>query len=515
MLFADIVATSKRVSAASGRLEKIGHLADCLQRAAPDVVATAVVFLSGQMRQGRLGFGPSAVYAAASPAAAPAPTLTVAEVDAEFERLASLRGTGSARARVEGMNDLLARATHDEQDFLQRLIVGELRQGALEGLMIEAIARAAALPAVEVRRAVMMSGEPGSVARVAFAEGREGLQRLAVQLFRPLKPMLAGTAQDAAEALAQLGRAAFEYKLDGARIQVHKQGDDVRVYTRRLNEVTVAVPEVVEAVRALAVGSLILDGEALALRDDGTPQPFQITMRRFGRRLDVDRLRRELPLQPFFFDCLYVDGEPIFDEPAERRFAALADILPAALVIPRRVTDDPAVANAFVDEALARGHEGAMAKALAAPYEAGSRGSAWLKIKSAVTLDLVVLAAEWGSGRRQGWLSNLHLGAHDPAGGGFVMLGKTFKGMTDEMLAWQTAEFEKIAVGRDGHVVHVEPRIVVEIAFNDIQASSRYPGGLALRFARVKGYRTDKRPEDADTIDTVRALYEQRFKSTA
>jgi DNA ligase-1 len=373
--------------------------------------------------------------------------------------------------------------------------------------MAEAVAQAAAVPAVIVRRAMMAAGELPSVARVALTEGAAALARFAVQVFRPVVPMLAESAADAPDALAQLGRAALEFKLDGARVQVHKSGDEVKVFSRRLNEVTGAVPEVVAVTRALPARDLILDGEAIALRPNGTPQPFQTTMRRFGRKLEVERLRRELPLTPFFFDILYQDGAPLLDQPQERRFAALAALAPRELVIPHRVTASVAEAQTFLEAALARGHEGIMAKALDAAYEAGSRGQRWLKVKPAQTLDLVVLAAEWGHGRRRGWLSNLHLGARDPEHGGFVMLGKTFKGMTDEMLAWQTAELLQRELGRDASVVHVRPELVVEVAFNDVQASPQYPGGVALRFARVKRYRTDKTAEQADTIATVRSLF--------
>jgi len=357
----------------------------------------------------------------------------------------------------------------------------------------------------------MVSGDLGAVARAALTDGRHGLTRMAIRLFRPLKPMLAQTAEDIGQGLAQLGTAGFEYKLDGARIQVHREGGDVRVFTRYLNDVTAAVPEIVETVRELPISNVVLDGEALACHPDGRPRPFQVTMRRFGRKLDVERLRQSIPLQAFFFDCLYIADTAILDRPGEERIAALADILPEKLRVPRRITADPHEGEAFLEAALAVGHEGVMAKALDAPYEAGARGGAWLKIKPATTLDLVVLAAEWGHGRRTGWLSNLHLGARMPGTSQFVMLGKTFKGMTDEMLAWQTAELSKLAIARDRHTVYVEPKLVVEIAFNDTQACPHYPGGLALRFARVKRYRPDKRAEDADTIDSVRALHERRL----
>jgi DNA ligase-1 len=399
--------------------------------------------------------------------------------------------------------------TAAEQDFLVRLLVGELRQGALEGVMLDAIAAASGLPTADVRRAAMLSGSLRETARVAMgADGAAALARFAVALHRPVQPMLATPADDIASAMARLGTAALEWKVDGARVQAHKAGGEVKVYTRALKDVTASVPEIVEALQALPARELILDGEAIALAPDGTPLPFQVTMRRFGRKLDVEAMRAELPLAAYFFDCLHLDGASLLDAPAQDRFDALAAALPPALVIPRIVTADVAAAEDFYADALARGHEGVMAKALAAPYEAGRRGASWLKVKRAHTLDLVVLAAEWGNGRRRGWLSNLHLGARDPASGGYAMLGKTFKGMTDAMLRWQTERLGALALGStDGYVVHVRPELVVEIAFDGLQASSRYPSGLALRFARVKRYREDKRPEQADTIDTVRALY--------
>jgi DNA ligase-1 len=506
----DIVAASRSVGETSGRSEKIRHLADCLRRAEPDDIEIAVGLLSGEPRQGRIGIGPAALRAAASTAPATAPTLTLAELDVALDRIAGTRGAGSAEERARLTRELLARATPDEQDFLLRALLGALRQGAVEGLMVEAVASAAQIPLDEVRRAVMVSGNLGTVARAALTEGRTALAGLSIELFRPLTPMLAQTAEGVGEALRQLGEAALEDKLDGARIQLHKRGAEVRVFTRNLNDVTPAVPEIVEAVSNLDAASLILDGEAIALRDDGRPQPFQVTMRRFGRKLDVARLRQEIPLRASFFDCLYVDGSTIIDRPEFERFAALARTLPEHLLIRRRVSRDPSEAEIFLEEALAAGHEGIMAKALDTPYEAGARGRGWLKIKPAVTLDLVVLAVERGNGRRSRWLSNLHLGARDPATGGFVMLGKTFKGMTDAMLAWQTEELRKLAVSDDGYTVQVEPKLVVEVAFNDIQASPRYPGGLALRFARVKRYRPDKRVDEADTIEAVRSIYGRR-----
>jgi DNA ligase-1 len=348
------------------------------------------------------------------------------------------------------------------------------------------------------------------VARVALTEGAPGLTRFAVELFQPVLPMLAGTADTIGEAVAELGESALEYKLDGARVQIHKSGDEVRVYSRRLNEVTPAVPELVELARALPAGEIILEGEAIALRPDGSPHPFQTTMRRFGRRLDVERVRETLPLTLVLFDLLYLDGAAVLDEPLRRRIELLAGHVPRTLLVPRLVTASVTEAAGFLQEALAIGHEGVMAKSLDAPYEAGRRGRHWLKVKQVRTLDLVVLAAEWGHGRRHGWLSNLHLGARDPDGGGFVMLGKTFKGMTDELLAWQTERLLQLEMSREGHVVYVRPELVVEVAFNDLQESPQYPGGLALRFARVKGYRPDKLPADADTIATLRDIWRRQ-----
>jgi DNA ligase-1 len=357
-----------------------------------------------------------------------------------------------------------------------------------------------------IRRAVMMSGEMATVARSAMERGEAGLSQYDIQLFRPVQPMLANTAEDVAGALHDLGEAALEWKFDGARIQVHRSGDEVRVFSRNLNDVTAAVPEVVEAVRGLPAADLILDGEVIGLTPDGRPEPFQKTMRRFGRKLNVESMRKELPLTPFWFDLLYLNGGSLTEESQARRFSALRELAAPEQLVPNTVTSDPTIAEEFLHGALERGHEGVMAKATDAAYAAGGRGQSWLKVKQARTLDLVILAAEWGHGRRQGWLSNLHLGARDVEKGGYAMLGKTFKGLTDEMLAWQTQELLKIEIARDNYTVHVEPKLVAEIAFNEIQVSTRYPSGLALRFARVKRYRPDKSAADSDTFQTVRKL---------
>ncbi len=506
---AELARASNAVAGTAARLEKMAHLARTLRALAPEERLAGSSWLAGELRQGRIGLGPAAVRGAlAATAPAEAASLSVADVDAALDRVAAARGAGSGGERGRLLAALLARATAEERDFLARLTLGELRQGALEGVLVEAVARAASVPASELRRAVMMAGALPPVAAAALAEGSAGLARFRLRLLEPVQPMLAQPAADVDEALASLGEAALEWKLDGARVQVHKDGDEVRVFSRTLRDVTPVAPEVVEAVRRMPASSLVLDGEAIALRPDGSPEPFQVTMRRFGRKLEVARLREELPLSVLFFDALHSGGEDLVARPARERHAALAAAVPDPLRVPRLVTADRAAAAAFLDDALARGHEGLLAKSLSAPYEAGRRGASWLKVKRAHTLDLVVLAVEWGSGRRKGFLSNLHLGARDPATGGFVMLGKTFKGMTDALLAWQTERLRSLALGTtDGYVVHVRPELVVEIAFDGLQSSPRYPAGLALRFARVKRYRTDKRPEDADTIDAVRALY--------
>ena len=506
MRLLDLVEASAAVAGTSSRLQKVATLADLLGRLAPDEIPVVIAFLSGTPSQGRIGIGGALVRRAARDASHE-PILDLAAVDEAFRTIARATGRGSASERERVLAGLFARATRSEQDFLRRLIFGELRQGALEGVLIEAVARASGAPTDAVRRATMMAGDLAAVAREALTAGGASLTQFSVTIMRPIDPMLADSADTVDAALQRLGRAAFEWKLDGARIQIHRDGDEIRVFSRNLRDVTTAVPEVVAEARALPASTLILDGEVIALRPDGTPHPFQVTMRRFGRRLEVDRLRREIPLTPFFFDCLFHDGRPLIDHAQADRFAALSALAPPRLVIPHVVADSVSEAQAFADTALARGHEGVVAKALDAPYAAGRRGQGWLKIKQATTLDLVVLAAEWGNGRRQGWLSNLHLGARDDERGGFVMLGKTFKGLTDEMLRWQTGRLLELESHRSAYVVHVRPELVVEIAFNDIQESPQYPGGLALRFARVKEYRTDKGPDDADTFAAIQAHY--------
>jgi len=504
MLLAAVVETSRRVAETTKRLEKVDLLAGLLKQLHPGEVEIVVAFLTGRTRQGRIGIGYGTIRdAKGSPAAEP--SLEVAEIDRIFESITKIQGSGSQRQRLELLTGMFSRATEPEQQFLIGLLMGELRQGALEGIMLDAVAKASGVPADRVRRAVMLAGDIAVVAQALLEKGEAGLHSYDVRLFRPIQPMLAQTAEDVTGALADLGEAALEFKMDGARVQVHKSGGDVMVYSRALNDVSAAVPEVVEAVRSLPARDLILDGEVISLLPGGRPQPFQITMRRFGRKLNVERLRGELPMTPFWFDLLYLNGGSLLDEPQARRFGALEELAPQSL-IPHVIASNAAAGDEFFEQSLSQGHEGVMAKATGAAYAAGARGQSWLKIKRARSLDLVILAAEWGHGRRHGWLSNLHLGARDTEKGGFAMLGKTFKGLTDEMLAWQTQELLKLEIARDNYTVHVEPKLVVEIAFNEIQVSPRYPSGLALRFARVKRYRPDKTAAESDTFQTVQKM---------
>jgi len=509
MTLDEVAAVSAAIAGVAGRLQKTAHLVDLLKRATPDEIDIVVAFFSGTPRQGRTGVGWALLSEMRQVPPADRASLELREVDAVLDKLAGMSGAGSAGARAQLLDGLLRRATAAEQDFLIRLLQGELRQGALEGVLTDAVARAASVPLALVRRAAMMAGDLAPVARAALAGGEQALTRFTLQPFQPVQPMLADSALDVGDALATTGEASFEYKLDGARIQVHKVGDEVRTYSRTLREVTEAIPEVTALARRLPAREIILDGEAIALRPDGTPYPFQVTMRRFGRKLDVNDAMAELPMTPCFFDVLFLDGQSLIDEPLARRIRVLSDEIPASNVVPHIVTANRDEAEEFAAKSLATGHEGVMAKAVDGAYAAGRRGQTWLKVKQARTLDLVILAAEWGSGRRRGTLSNLHLGARDVERGGFVMLGKTFKGLTDAMLAWQTKTFLALETGRDRYTVFVRPEVVAEIAFNDVQASPQYPGGLALRFARVKRYRSDKAAADADTFASVQAIYRQ------
>lgn len=507
MLLARLAETSAAVAATRSRLEKRALLAAALRDAEPEEVEVVATYLSGRVRQRRTGLGWGSL--ASLPAPAPTPSLTPVEVDEHLERIAALAGAGSQAARAAAVGELFGAATKPEQHFLRGLVLGELRQGALDSLLLDAIADAAGVPVKAVRRAAMFSAMSGPVARAALTGGAEALEAFRPMVGLPVRPMLASAAPDLTAALEKLrgeddtAPVAADCKIDGIRVQVHRAGDDVAVFTRSLDDITDRVPEVVELVRALDVDAVILDGEAIALDPHGRPRPFQETGARTGSR-DGAALREALPLTVYFFDLLHLDGRDLVTAPAAERFAALTRAVPEAALVPRRVSADPEELRAFFREVLDRGHEGLVLKDLAAPYDAGRRWAAWVKVKPRHTLDLVVLAVEWGSGRREGWLSNIHLGARD--GDGFVMLGKTFKGMTDEMLAWQTGRFLELETRREGHVVHVRPEQVVEIAFDGVQRSSRYPGGLALRFARVLRYREDKTAAEADTLETVRDL---------
>ena len=580
---------------ASGRRVKINEIAGLLRRASPGEVPVAVAFLSGELRQRQIGVGYAALGGLLrtdlpadggpgdggpddggaaddrpGPDLAPQP-LTLAETDSVFAAIGAITGPGSQAGRRRLLGALFARTTPAEQSFLTRLLAGELHQGALEGVMVEAVAQAAGVPAGEVRRALLLGGSLPAVAEAALsaaltargpgaagqvspdetsvreaaagpateapateapagasaaagadagaAAALAALRAFHLQVGRPLRPMLAASAPTVAAAFERVSPAAVEWKIDGIRIQVHRQGREVRVFTRTLDDITPRLPEITRAVLASPAESLVLDGEAIALDPAGRARPFQVTASRAGTQAAPGPATPDVPLTPFFFDLLHLDGRDLIDEPASVRQALMAEVLPADLRVPRLMTGEVAEAEAFFADAVARGHEGVVVKSLDAPYAAGRRGSEWIKVKPRHTLDLVVLAAEWGHGRRRGWLSNLHLGARDPAGG-FVMLGKTFKGLTDEMLRWQTERFLDIAEPPGQHpggdltdargVLRVRPEMVVEIAFDGVQASPRYPGGLALRFARVLRYRPDKQAAEADPIDAVRAIWEGR-----
>jgi DNA ligase-1 len=492
MLFAELAAATEDVRSLPGRKDKVARLASALRGLAVDERAVGAGYLAGAPRQRVLGVGWASIKE--PPPAAAAASLSVADVDVALEALSGLSGAGSVAARRAALGELLSRATAPEQAFLRALILGDLRQGALTAIVGDAVAKAAEVPVAVVRRALMLRGDLGAVASAALGEdGASALAAFRLEVGRPIAPMLASTAPDLDAALEKTGPAAVEWKLDGARIQVHRSGDAVGIFTRSLDDVTARLPEVVSAVRSLPAASFVLDGEAIALRADGRPHPFQVTGSRFASRSGHTVL-----LTPMFFDLLYLDGIDLLDRPGSERAAALSALVPAEWRVPRGGPE-------LLEQALAMGHEGVVVKALDAPYEAGRRGAAWVKVKPVHTLDLVVLGVEWGSGRRRGWLSNLHLGARGPDGG-FVMLGKTFKGLTDAMLKWQTERLLSLEERREGHVVYVRPELVVEIAFDGVQSSPRYPGGVALRFARVLRHRPDKNAAEADTLESVLAV---------
>jgi ATP-dependent DNA ligase I len=504
VLLSELVETSAAVATTSLRSRKVELLTACLRRMTPEEAAIGVAYLSSQLRQRQIGVGYASIRDLPEPAASP--LLGLIDVDATFETIGRLGGRDSQSERRRQLASLFSRATLTEQDFLVRLMLGELRQGALEGVMYDALARALGVSVADVRRAVMLRGDLGAVAEAGLRDGSAGLGAFRLQVGQPLQPMLAQSANTISEALGRVSPAAVEWKLDGARVQIHVQGQNVRVFTRSLDDITSRVPELVEMAHALPVRSVVLDGEALALQADGRPHPFQVSASRLGSRLDVERLRASLPLTPYIFDMLHLDGEDLVDRPAAERYTMLAAMVPERWRTPRIVTSDVAEADAFLRDTLLHGHEGVLVKALNVPYEAGRRGAGWIKVKPVHTLDLVILAAEWGHGRRHGWLSNLHLGARDPSSGEFVMLGKTFKGLTDAMLAWQTQRLQELETRRDRWTVYVRPELVVEIAFDTVQRSPRYPGGVTLRFARVLRYREDKPATEADTIQTVQSL---------
>jgi DNA ligase-1 len=560
VLLTDLVDASAAVAGTSARSAKIEQIAALLRQVPPGEVKVAVAFLSGEILQGQIGVGYAALGGllrvgagvrddpGVPEAGSAAPALTLTDVDVAFEAIGAVAGPGSQAERRRLLAEFFGRATEREREFLVRLLAGDLGQGALEGIMTDAVARAAGVPAEEVRRAHQLGGSLPEVAQAALGSPGPGddsadadrpalgspwpgddsadadrraltaLRSFTLRVGRPVRPMLAASAPDIAAALDRISPAAAEWKIDGIRIQVHRVGDRVAVFTRTLEDITARVPEIAEAALSLRVSAAVLDGEAVALAPDGRPRPFQVTAARTASQIDVGRQRAETPLTPFLFDLLHLNGADLIDAPASERHLLLSQVVPVTLLTPRIVTDDPAVAQDFYADAVARGHEGVVLKSLDSPYRAGRRGSEWIKVKPRHTLDLVILAAEWGHGRRRGVLSNLHLGARDPDTGGLVMLGKTFKGLTDEMLAWQTTRLLELADPplRDGEhedrreafgVVRVRPELIVEIAFDGVQASRRYPGGLALRFARVIRFRPDKNPAEADTIGAVREIW--------
>ncbi len=513
MQFEELVAVSEQLVAHRSRSKKSELLCACLQTLSMSELPVAVKYLCGELPQGKIGIGYAAIRKVLSSLPSESELqstedMSLLNVDGVFAELSGVKGAGATKRRAELLARLFANQSDRGRGFLVKLILGEMRHGAVEGVMSDAIAKATKIDQRVVRKATMLSGDLARVAVSARNEGEAGVRAFGLQLFRPVQPMLAEPIDGVQEAVSQLGKAVLEYKLDGVRVQVHKDGDRVRVFSRHLREVTASVPDVVQLVREAPAKRMILDGEVLALRSDGRPHPFQTTMRRFGRSRQVDQMQSELPLTAKFFDCLLLEDQELIDLTTIERHAALEEAVTRASVISRLVTESTDEASAFLQQAMAAGHEGLMAKSTEADYSAGGRGKNWLKIKPTHTLDLVVLAAEWGSGRRKGWLSNLHLGAR-VGDGGFAMIGKTFKGLTDAMLRWQTKELLRLETRREEHVVYVQPSLVAEIAFNEVQQSPHYDSGFALRFARVKGYRQDKTAEQADTLDAVESLFRQ------
>lgn len=499
MLLSELVECAELVGATSSRKEKSELLAATLRKLDRVEVTPAVGFMIGQPRQGKIGVGWSALSSVSVEPAVDS-SLTIIGIDSALDHLATIGGDGSQSVRREALVALLGQATASEADYLRRLLIGEMRQGALAGVMADALAKASGIPAKSVRRAAMLAGDLAAIAETALFEDRAALDAVGLEVLRPIQPMLASTSPDVAAALSEVGNASVEWKLDGIRVQIHRDGDEVLVVTRNLNDVTGRLPALVEAIRELPVDSLVVDGEAIGMAGEA-PEAFQDTASSFSRTTEGVHHRLDLRL----FDLLHLDGSDLIDEPLEARRAALQSIAPH-LLMPGELTSDSTRAAEIFDEAIAAGHEGVMVKAADSPYEAGRRGKSWRKVKPVHTFDLVVLAAEWGHGRRQGWLSNLHLGARDPDSGEFLMVGKTFKGLTDELLTWQTQKFQAIKTSEARGVVHVRPEVVVEIALDGVQRSTRYPGGVALRFARVRRYREDKTPSAADTISSLQKM---------
>jgi DNA ligase-1 len=505
----ELIDISSRVSSTQSRKEKVDLMARLLGKCRGRDIELSSLYLSGHLGDLTLGVGWHMWQEASSNLTTKGEPPTLEDVDRYLREIANLKGPGARESKTRVLRGLLQRANTAERTFLQGLLLGELRQGALEGLVLEAISEASGIPLDSLRRALMFAPHIGEVARAALEGGTAALDRFGPQLFRPVSPMLASGVRDESEAIDRLKEAALEFKIDGARIQLHKHGDEIRIFSRHLRDVTSSLPEVVEMAKRLDFSTAILDGEVIAM-EGHRPLPFQVTMRRFGRVQDVEKLARETPLSSFFFDLLYLEGEALMERPYEERVNLLSKGVPRQFLIPRTTARDPESLRAFLSKSLEAGHEGVMAKGIHSPYIAGSRGFLWLKIKPAQTLDLVVLAAEWGHGRRKGLLSNIHLGALDPSSGRYIMLGKTFKGLTDEMLHWLTRRLLSLQVKRDEFTVYVRPELVVEVAFSDIQESPRYEGGLALRFARVRRFRPDKSPLQADTFPRVKALFEDQ-----
>ncbi|MER7644914.1 ATP-dependent DNA ligase [Streptomyces sp. NPDC126522] len=507
MLLTRLAHVSQEVAATSARSRKIALLAELFRDAEADDVPIVIPYLAGRLPQGRLGIGWKVLSRSVEPAAEP--TLTVREVDARLTALGKVSGAGSQAERARLVGELMGAATADEQRFLFGLITGEVRQGALDAVAVEGLAQATDVPAADVRRAVMLAGSLQTVAEALLADGPAALDRFRLTVGRPVLPMLAHSATSVAEAVEKLGDCAVEEKLDGIRVQVHRDGDVVRLYTRTLDDITDRLPELTATALELRGERFILDGEVISFDADGRPRSFQETAGRVGSRVDVATAAETVPVSPVFFDALSVDGRDLLDLPFAERHAELAQLVPEPMRVRRTLVSGPEdvpAAEAFLAETLERGHEGVVVKGLDAPYNAGRRGASWLKVKPVHTLDLVVLAAEWGHGRRTGKLSNLHLGARS-SDGSFAMLGKTFKGMTDALLTWQTERLQELAVESDGHVVTVRPELVVEIAYDGLQKSTRYPAGVTLRFARVVRYRDDKRAEEADSVETLLAAH--------